>query len=174
MNKLQLQKVPTYYQPFIDLVNQDHLLMALQEEQSHTRRLIAEIPPEKADFRYDTHKWSVKEVLMHLIDTERIMAYRALCFARGESVDLPGFDQENYTRASLAEKRDLTSIQKEYLAVRDSTIALFEHLDDGVLQNQGIANGMETSVLAIGFLIVGHEIHHRRVIWRYYLQKEGL
>lgn len=114
-------------------------------------------------FSYAPQKWTLKEVLVHCIDTERIMTYRALRFARNDQTELPGFEQDDYVPQSFANKRNLEDLLEEYKAVRQSTLLLFNSFDDEILKRSGIANGNRMSVRALGFMISGHELHHLNV-----------
>lgn len=127
------------------------------------------ISTNKLQFAYDDGKWSVAEVLVHLIDTERVFQYRALRFARNDATSLPGFDQDAYVPHSKANKRNLDSILKEYLAVRKATISLFESFDDEMMCRGGMASNSFMSVRALGFLICGHERHHKQILESRYL-----
>lgn len=114
-------------------------------------------------FSYAPEKWTLKEVLVHCIDTERIMAYRALCFARNDQTELPGFEQDDYVPQSFANSRELKDLLEEYIAVRKANLLLFNSFDDEILKRTGIANGNKMSVRALGFMISGHELHHLNV-----------
>lgn len=120
-------------------------------------------------FSYAPGKWTLKEVLGHCIDTERIMSYRALRFARNDHTELPGFEQDDYVPQSEANYRKLTELLEEYKTLRQSTIQLFNSFSDEVLKRAGVANGNSMSVRAIGFMISGHELHHLNVCSERYL-----
>ncbi len=158
-----------YYKNYVALVPQEELSAALEESASVPSEFWNSIPEEKGDYRYEEGKWSIKELLQHIIDTERIFSYRALAFARGEQTALPGYDENEYADRCLADARTLSDMVNELLAVRKSTIMLFKSFDDGVLDNIGKASGSNLSVRAAGFIIVGHEIHHMNVVKERYL-----
>ena len=117
-----------------------------------------------AGFRYAPGKWTVKEVVGHLIDDERIFAYRALCVARKDAKPLPGFDENDYVAATDFESRSLASLIAEYRIVRAATIALFQPLTDAEWQRRGMVNGYEASVRGLAFHVAGHELHHLRTL----------
>jgi len=128
-----------------------------------------EIPEDKLSYRYDVDKWTPKEVLMHIIDTERIFSYRALRFARKDKLDLLGFDQNDFIPPSKADSRTIESLLEEYEAVRNATIVLFKNLDTRMLKEVGTGSGSPMSVRALGFITVGHEKHHVLLIKERYL-----
>jgi uncharacterized damage-inducible protein DinB len=128
------------------------------------------LPEEKLLFKYAEGKWTIKEVLVHIIDDERIYAYRALRFARNDKTELPGFEQDPYAYYSYANQRTAESIVEEYEAVRLSTIALFNNLSDDAIARSGVANKNEVTVRALGYHIAGHELHHLNIIKTRYLK----
>ncbi len=159
-----------YYAPFVKKINAETTLIhALVESQQEVVTFFKEIPSEKLSYRYDVGKWTPKEVLVHLMDTERIFAYRALRFARKDTVDLLGFDQNDFIPPSKANSRSIDSLVAEYKAVRDATIALFKNFDDTMLKEIGTGSGSLMSVRALGFITVGHEMHHVSIIKERYL-----
>lgn len=119
---------------------------------------------EKALYRYEPEKWSIKELLTHVADSERIFAYRALCIARGDETPLPGFDEKTYSAASMADRRPLPHILGELRALRAATVALFESLDPEALERRGVANTRVVSTRALGWVIAGHFAHHMQVL----------
>ena len=158
-----------FYSNYVNIVKYDDLYEALTNAAAASKRFWSSIPEEKGDFRYADGKWSIKELLQHIIDTERIFSYRALAFARGEQTALPGYDENQYAANCLADSRSLKEIIDELALVRKSTIALFNSFDESVLNNLGKASGSNLSVKATGFIIVGHEIHHLKVVKERYL-----
>lgn len=121
------------------------------------------------DYAYAAGKWTIKELLQHLIDTERILAYRALRFARKDNTELAGFDENHFVENSTAKQRTFKDLLAEFYAVRQSTIYLFQSFDEDTLAQKGLANKVEISVLALGFAIIGHQNHHLRIIQERYL-----
>jgi uncharacterized damage-inducible protein DinB len=162
---------PEYASMYIDLIpNDGKLLRHLWNNWQSTKHLIQKLPEEKLLFRYAEGKWTIKEVLIHIIDDERIYAYRALRFARNDKTELPGFDQDPYAYYSNANQRTADNIVEEYEAVRLSTIALFDNLSDDAMSRSGVANKNEVTVRALGYHIAGHELHHLNIIKARYLQ----
>ena len=119
--------------------------------------------------RYAADKWSIKELMVHMMDTERIFAYRVLRFARQDKTELPGFDQDEYIKPAKADHRNIQNILAEYIAVRNATIELFKSFDEEALSQKGTASGNEISVRALGYVILGHEVHHLKIIRERYL-----
>jgi hypothetical protein len=121
-------------------------------------------PKAMGDFTYQSGKWTVKEVIGHLIDTERVMAYRAMCIARDEKQLLPGFDQDDYVKSGNFNKRDLFDLVYEFRLLRESNMLLAKGLDKEVLSKRGTANNKEVTVLALFYIIAGHEKHHMNIL----------
>lgn len=159
----------SYYKKYIDLVDTEDINDALEYGTSQMIKLTNNIPPTKYDFAYAPGKWTVKEGLIHLIDTERIFAYRALRFARGDKQELPGFDQDEYVPKSKGHQRSFSAIMKEYKSVRQASISLYKSFDEEMLSQAGTASGNPFSVRALGYIIAGHEIHHRNLLKERYL-----
>lgn len=159
-----------YFNYYINLVEDDEVINVLQKNSKSIHELFGLLDEIKGNYRYKKDKWSIKELLVHLIDTERIFCYRALCIARNEKSVLLGFDHEAYVKNSNANERTLVDIAKEFDAVRKATIALFENFTPKMLNASGSANGNELTVLAIGYLIVGHAKHHLTVLEEKYLK----
>ena len=158
-----------YIQRYLDLIPTENYLEELKSIGEKTVSLFSYLTEEQSKFAYAEGKWTLKEVLLHLSDTERIFQYRILAFARGEKSELPGFDEESYAANSFANNRSLESLLEEYQLVRQSSQILFESLNHTTLNNTGKANGNEISVETICKLIVGHNIHHLNVIEERYL-----
>ena len=145
----------------------EHLYNNLQMVKS----FIHNLPAEKLHHRYQKDKWSIKEILVHLIDDERIYSYRALRFARNDHKELNGFDQDDFIKFSGANARGVNNILAEYEAVRRATITLFNGLPDEALTRVGRTNESKASVRALVYHIAGHELHHLNVIKQKYLKK---
>ncbi len=158
-----------YYRSYIEQVNGDDALMTLEVQLSDTPRFIERFPLEKANYRYAENKWTPKEIFLHLLDAERVFAYRALRIARGDETPMPGFDQDQYVPESNAAKRSLESIAEEYIAVRNATLQLLRYLNADQLLRKGVANNSPVSVRALAYIIAGHENHHLGVIRERYL-----
>jgi len=160
-----------YYATYIGLIKDAGVLAVLRQQQSTTESWIRSLTADQASTRYAPDKWSVKEVLGHMCDTERIFAYRSLCIARGESQSLPGMDQDVYARVADFDSRSVESQAEEYAAVRAATLALFESLDVEAWDRSGVANGVAISVRALAFIIAGHERHHMTLLRdRYHME----
>jgi len=161
---------PPYAIQYIKLLPDDGLLLThLRENFETVKEFIFSLPEEKLMYRYAKDKWTIKEILVHIIDDERIYAYRALCFARNEKKELPGFEQDEYVLFSNANERSLENIFREYETVRSATIALYEGLDEIALLREGIANNNKATVRALGYHIAGHELHHLNIIREKYM-----
>ena len=162
---------PPYAIMYIKLVQDGGLLSQyLKDNFIAAKNFILSIPEEKLLSRYAPGKWTIKETLVHIIDDERIYAYRAMCFARNEKKELPGFEQDDYALYSGANERTIQNILEEYEAVRYSTIALFNGLPEEALMRYGIANNNRATVRALGYHIAGHELHHMNIIKERYLK----
>lgn len=163
---------PPYAIMYMKLIPTDgEVLKHLWDNFLMMRQLIYSLPETMLLYRYAPDKWSIKEVLVHIIDDERIFAYRALRFARGEQNNLIGFDQDAYALLSGADNRGLDSIFEEYEAVRRSTIALFNGLPEAALDRMGHGSGTfnDATVRALAYHIAGHEVHHFNLIKERYL-----
>ncbi|GGA73474.1 DNA damage-inducible protein DinB [Flavobacterium palustre] len=132
-------------------------------------RFVQDIPMDKFDYRYAEGKWTIKEIIQHIIDTERVFAYRALRISRNDKTPLPGFDENDYVANTNANDRHLQSLLTELSIVRQSTLALFKSFSEEQLKRIGIASNNEISVRAIGFIIIGHQKHHQKVFQERYL-----
>lgn len=163
---------PIYAGMYTKLVNKDgSLIEQLKSSLERTKALINSLSKEELDYRYEKNKWSIKEVLVHIIDDERIYGYRALSFARNDKTNLPGFEQDDYNNNSDTSERTIENIIDEYESLRLSTIALFNGFSDKALKRLGIANGNQASVRALGYHILGHDLHHIKAIENLYLKK---
>jgi uncharacterized damage-inducible protein DinB len=161
---------PAYAQAYINLLPNDDLIMQhLEDNLQATIALVQSLSADKLLHRYAPDKWTIKEVLVHNIDDERIYAYRAMCFARGEQQELPGFEQEDYARNSGANERDIANIMDEYQAVRRATISLFNGFTDTDLMKTGLANKNRATVRGLLYHLAGHELHHINLIKTRYL-----
>ena len=163
---------PIYAEMYMKLVKKDgSLIEQLRFSLDRTKTLINNLSSKELDYRYEKSKWSIKEVLVHIIDDERIYGYRALSFARNDKTNLPGFEQEDYNLNSDTSERTIENILEEYEALRLSTITLFNGLSDKSLKRMGIANGNQTTARALGYHILGHDLHHIKIIEDLYLKK---
>ena len=163
--KPEVGEYAPYTTMYISLLPDDGLILKhLQDNLAATTDFIRSLPEEKLSYRYAPGKWTIKEILGHLIDDERIYAYRALRFARNDQTELPGFEQDEYAVESRANERPIQDLLDEFAVVRNSTIALFESFDNEVLTRSGIASGNVMSVRAAAYHIAGHELRHMNII----------
>jgi len=173
MKKIEKPKegeYPPYAIMYIGLLPDDGLVLKhLKNNLKATKDFILSLPEKKLIYRYAEGKWTIKEVLVHIIDDERIYAYRALRFARNDPTELPGFEQEDYARHSGANERSIKDILKEYAAVRNATIAFFNGLEEKAFTRAGVANKNFVSVRALAYHIAGHELHHINIVKERYL-----
>lgn len=156
--------IPEWYVGYVKSIGDRSLSDALEHNSETVTNLIRESTPSTLLFAYADGKWTVAEVLLHIIDSERIFTYRALRIARGDATPLPGFDENMYVPNSGASGRSASSLLDEYIAVRKSTITFFRNLVPEALQRRGTANGHLFSVEMIGTIIAGHELHHLEIL----------
>ena len=162
-------EAPTYFHYYYGLIPSNDLLVALEEDLKATLDILNSIPSEKENFAYAPGKWTTKEVFKHIIECERIFAYRALRFSRFDNTPLPGFNENDYIDNSKHMNQSLAELIAEFELVRKSNIALFKYMLPEMLQFQAPANNTTYSTRAIGFMIVGHCIHHCNVVREKYL-----
>jgi hypothetical protein len=160
---------PDYCHYFFDLVQSNDLISELHKSKQTTHDFILSIPFGKENYTYSENKWTIKEVLRHIIDSERVYAYRALRFSRFDNTELPGFDENEYIKSVKNIKYNLKDLLIEYLNVRDASINLFNFLTDEMLDFKGIANKVNYTARTLGFMSVGHNIHHCNFIKTKYL-----
>jgi len=153
-----------YIQRYLDLIPSEKWLEELKKTGEETIELYAQLSEEQSSFAYAEGKWTLKELLLHLSDTERVFQYRILAFLRGDQNELPGFDEELYTSQSFANERTISSLLEEYQLIRKSSQILLETAHLSALKNVGTANGNQISAETIGKLIVGHNVHHLNII----------
>lgn len=156
----QENEYPAYYSTYIQQVPEVEPIVALEKAAEEIQHFLALLPDGKGNYRYADGKWTVKELLQHTIDTERIMAYRALTIARGDTTPLPGFDEEAYARMANTDYRSITDLKEELQLVRKSTICLYQNFDEAALRRRGIANNNPVTVNAMAYIITGHQRHH--------------
>ena len=166
---LQPTEYASYYSPYINALGNVNLIEELEKSMQNFEEFLTQIPSEKHEFRYAEGKWTIKDIVQHLIDTERVLAYRSLRFARKDQTPLHSFDENEYVDATAANKRTLTDLLQEYKAVRLSTLYLFKSFSNEELMYTGIASNNSFTVRAIGFIIAGHQKHHQRIIAERYL-----
>jgi len=157
-----------YYQKYISLVPDADILTTLETQGRQTGALLAARKESDGDFRYAPGKWSLKEALGHVIDTERVFAYRALRIARNDQTPMEGFEQDDYVKFGPFGQRSLASLIEEFDSVRKASVALFRGLDEPAWTRRGVANKNEVSVRALAYMMAGHELHHRRIFQEKY------
>jgi hypothetical protein len=153
-----------YYEKYISLVSGTDVTGALEAQRVQTMQLFAGRSERDGNFRYAADKWTVKEVLGHVTDSERIFTYRALRIARGDQTPMEGFEQDDYVRSGGFNERPLASLAEEYACVRGASLALFRSLGKEVWLRRGTANKNEVSVRALAYITAGHELHHRQIL----------
>ena len=167
--KLEAHESSEYFKRYINLVETENIVDALKNQLTDIEAFFSTWPNNKWDHTYAEGKWTIKEVLIHMMDAERILAYRALRIARNDTTPLSGFDQDEFTPFMNAANRSAESIMHEYRAVRLATIALVENLDDAALSRIGTASNDSASPLAMAFVIAGHETHHMNIVREKYV-----
>lgn len=170
MTRPQIETVPLPYQGYVNNVKDLDLFDALTQSSTTTLDLIRSIPESKGEFRYADGKWTIKELLAHMIDVERIMAYRALRFARNDKTDLPGFEENDYAPEANAHARTISQYAEEMARLRATTIDFFKSLTPEMLQRTGTANKHKLTAFILGYVIPGHETHHRKILIERYLK----
>lgn len=156
---------PAYYDNYFKLIDsQKNILQHLNDDADSLQNIISQLPEESFGYAYAENKWTVAQVLQHIIDTERILSYRALCIARGEKTSLPGFDENEYNRNVKMEHKDFHLLSIEFFMVRQATISLFLGLSEEELKRIGTANNSNVSVIAIAHMIAAHARHHFKVL----------
>jgi DinB superfamily len=159
----------TYYENYITLIGDEDILKILNDQSKKTQDILNSFSEHRGNYRYADGKWTVKEVVGHLLDTERVFAYRALCIARGEKKSLPGFDQNDYVSEGNFNRRELFDLNYEFRLLRESNLLLFRSFTPEMLKLKGFANESSVTVLAILFIIAGHEKHHMNVLREKYI-----
>lgn len=159
-----------HYERYLAQIGDGDIVAILRRQVDETVALLAGVSERDAEFRYAEGKWSIKEVVGHVADTERVMAYRAVCIARGERTPLPGFDENAYVRGARFGARRLADLVGEWRAVRAATVPFFEGLDAEEWLRAGTASDRPVSVRALAFIVAGHELHHRAILQERYLR----
>lgn len=170
MAKPDLTRVPEFYHNYIKQVPDSDLMTGFKNQTATITDFLEHIPANKTDYAYAPGKWTVKEVLQHIIDAERVFTYRSLRFARKDSTPLPGFDENLFAHNAKAARRDWNELIEEFKSLRKATILLFGSFDDEQLDEAGVSNNYSNYVLAFGYIIIGHPLHHMRIIKERYLQ----
>lgn len=157
-----------YYEKYVSLIPEDDILATLQKQPPEIVALLSARKEAYGDFRYAPGKWSVKEVLGHVIDTERVFSYRALHIARNDQTPMEGFEQDDYVKYGPFGQCSLAVLVEEFKSVRLATLSLFRGLDEAAWVRRGVANKNEVSVRAIAYIIAGHELHHEKILLEKY------
>lgn len=166
---LTIHEYNPFYQTYINKAQNVELKQGLRESFAYVFEFLNAIPEHKLEFRYAENKWTIKEVIQHVIDAERIFSYRALRIARQDQTPLPGFEENNYVSASFANNRSRAELLADYKAVRQATLSLFDSFSNDMLLQMGTASNSPISVRALGFITIGHENHHCQIIIERYL-----
>ncbi len=167
-NRPQASEYAPYYEKYVAMVPDGEIVETLEAQLREIKLLLGTLSEEGAEYRYAAGKWSIKEVLGHISDQERVFAYRLLRIARGDQTPLAGFDQDEYVKKGNFSARPLAELLEEFTAVRRATMALVQSLDEAAWSRRGVTNQKEISTRALVFLIAGHELHHRVVLQERY------
>jgi hypothetical protein len=155
---------PPSFQPYIDLVPDGDVLRHLERQGETTAALLATVDEARGAFAYAPGKWSIKRLVQHVVDGERMFGYRALCIARGEVGNLPPFDEDTYAAHDGSDGRRVADVVAEFAAVRRATVLLFQGFDGAAWQRRGLANGKPVAVRSLPWIVAGHELHHLTVL----------
>jgi len=158
-----------HYEKYVSLIQSHDVLATLEDQRRQTLLLLSGRTEADGDLRYAPGKWSLKEVLGHINDTERVMSYRALRISRGDATPMEGFEQDDYVRNGPFARRPLSDLIEDFIAVRRATVSLLRTLDEAAWTRRGIANKNDVTVRALAYIIAGHEVHHRRMLEERYL-----
>lgn len=169
MPRPQASDFPAYFARYIAQVDADNLSAAVKTYAKSLEDFYTQLPEAKAEYSYAPGKWTLKELLQHIVDTERIMSYRLLRISRGDQTPLASFDEDSYAAASKANARSFDSIKAEFLAVRKATDLLITSLSEEQLSAEGVASNMPVKANAVGYIIFGHMLHHKGVLEERYL-----
>lgn len=169
MMRPDIETVPAYFQKYAELVKDMDLIDALRHAQEQVQQILSDIPEDKGMYRYAEGKWTIKEVLNHLMDVERVFAYRALRFARNDQTPLSPFEENDYALQANAHARSIADLKEEMRRLRDTTIDLFASFTPEMLRREGIASNKKISVLNLGYITAGHDLHHLNILRERYL-----
>lgn len=172
-NRPEKEEFSPFYFAYVSLIPDGNIISILNKQIEDITLLLTNISEEQGQFRYAPEKWSLKEVIGHMIDTERIMAYRLLCISRGEQLSLPGFDEKMYVANASFHHHPIKQIQEHLSIVWESTVVLLESLDAEAWIRRGWANNSEVTVRALAYIIAGHTMHHFNIIKERYLNSNN-
>jgi hypothetical protein len=164
-----VEEIPEYYRRYVGRVGGEDLIPALHQVEQETLDLLTPLTPARELYRYAPGKWTVREVVGHIIDAERVFAYRAMRMSRHDPTPLPGFDENSYVPHSGAADRPMADLLAEYRAVRASSVILLSHLKEAMLDFQGTASGNPMTARVLGWIIAGHNLHHLTIVRERYL-----
>lgn len=169
MPKTDLTRVPEFYHNYISMVSEDDLIKAFEVNTKSFISFLEAIPADKYDYRYAPDKWTIKGIIQHIIDAERVFSYRALRFARKDGTHLPGFNENLFAKNAKTENRRWNDLVEEFKVTRKATELLFRSFDEEQLNAEGISNNASVYVMGIGFICIGHCCHHQKIIQEKYL-----
>jgi DinB superfamily len=169
MNRPNTNEYAAYYETYVSLVDESDIVSAMRNQTDELRDIFSQMSDDKGLYRYETGKWSIKELLGHLIDGERVFAYRALRFARADKTELAGFDQDPYIENANFDTVKLQDLLEELLSLRNANTLFFNNLSEEAWSRTGVASENEISVRAIAFILVGHIRHHIKILKERYL-----
>lgn len=156
------------FERYVSRVPETDVLAALERQPEELRALLASVSPDRETFRYAPGKWSIREVVGHVLDAERVMGYRALAISRGDTASLPGFEEDEYAKAAGHHGRPLASLLEEIAILRKGHVLMLGHLDDGAWVRFGTANALPVTPRALAYILVGHVRHHAAVLGEKY------
>ncbi len=160
---------PEFYATYVNKVPKGDVLKYLKKQKADFKKFVEAIPEEKLSYRYEEDKWTIKQILGHINDTERIMTYRALSFSRGERQQIPGFNENEYVANAAFNQRKIADLLKEFGKIRENSVLLIDSFNESMIDKKGNANELLMSVRAIVYIIAGHLEHHKGVIESKYL-----
>ncbi len=172
MNRPESNEYADYYATYVSMVPEGNMMDILEMQREDLLKRLNNLSEEQANYRYGPEKWSIKEVIGHLADTERYMAYRLFCIARGEKANLPGHNEEDFVKEAMFDTYSFRTLLEDYTSVRNATLQLLKNLRDDVWTNWGNANGFPVTVRALAFIVAGHELHHMKILTERYFQNE--
>ena len=170
MTRPDIERVPAFYQNYVNYVKEMDLMEALRHSGKETQKLLVNIPEEKGSHRYAEGKWTIKELINHIMDAERIFAYRALRFSRGDQTPLHPFEENDYAPRANAHARTILQLARELQWLRETTIDLYNSFSEEMLKLEGTASNQRISVLHLGYIIAGHDLHHGKILRERYLK----
>ena len=168
MSHFRIEEVPSFYHRYVDPLKEEDLINILENASAKTLGFLNDLEEANGDFRYASGKWSVKEVICHMLDAERVFCFRALTFARNDKTELPGFDENAYAPEANATSRTIAELAREASNLRATTLDLFKSFTPEMSTRTGLANNGKFSVRGIGYIIAGHELHHLTILQERY------